>query len=177
MNYNFIVNPSTNRKVSVFSKLGKNIIKNYIYNNSLHGGSGLLEVPEVYLALGKGPLEFPPKDFSKFTPTEEGFLKLLHKNDRHIYKIGTIRCIMDLKKKYGKLTNELLGKSEFDADLTKCEINYLDILNKYNNIKWDTSGKWSIVNIPGIGNYQYVESGTGTILENEMIILGFDNVC
>ena len=81
------------------------------------------------------------------------------------------------KKKYGTLTNELLTKSEFDADLTKCEINYLDILNKYNNIKWDTSGKWSIVNIPGIGNYQYVESGTGTILENEIIILGFDNVC
>ena len=98
MNYNFIINPLTNRKVSVFSKLGKNIIKNYIDNYSIYGGSGLIEVPEVYLALGKGPLKFPPKGFSKFTPTEEGFLNLLHKNGRHIYKIGTIQCVVDLKK-------------------------------------------------------------------------------
>ena len=61
MDYNYIINPLTNRKVSVFSKLGKNIIKNYIYNN-LYGGAstdavakesseliGLNEMPQLCL--------------------------------------------------------------------------------------------------------------------------------
>lgn len=37
MNYNYIVNPITNRKVSVKSRLGKSIIKTYI--NAMNGGT------------------------------------------------------------------------------------------------------------------------------------------
>lgn len=132
-----------------------------------------IKVPDVYLALGKGPLKFPPTDFSKFIPTEDGLLKLLHKNGRYIYKIPTIQCILDLKKKYGILKNQLFNVDGFDHDLTICEGKYLDILNKYNNIEDDIWGRWST--IKEYDNTQVVMGGTGTITDNDTIILGFDN--
>ena len=38
--YNYIINPSTNRKVSIYSKLGQNIISNYMVNVFNLSGSG-----------------------------------------------------------------------------------------------------------------------------------------
>lgn len=38
--YNYIMNPSTNRKVSIYSKLGQNIISNYMVNVFNLSGSG-----------------------------------------------------------------------------------------------------------------------------------------
>ena len=40
MNYNKIINPNTGRKVSIYSNLGKHILKNYIYTLQ-EGGSGM----------------------------------------------------------------------------------------------------------------------------------------
>ena len=41
MSYNYIVNPKTNRKVNIFNKVGKQILKNYvnIWNRHQHGGT------------------------------------------------------------------------------------------------------------------------------------------
>ena len=41
MNYSIIVSPKTNKSVSIFSSLGKNILKKYL--KALIGGAGLSE--------------------------------------------------------------------------------------------------------------------------------------
>jgi len=47
MNYNYIVNPKTNKKISIFNKVGKQILKNYIniWNRHQHGGSDIPPPP------------------------------------------------------------------------------------------------------------------------------------
>ena len=36
--YNFVINPKTGRKVSIYNKLGRNILKNYLLESNMSGG-------------------------------------------------------------------------------------------------------------------------------------------
>ena len=47
-NYNYIINPITNRKINLFSKKGKEILKTYI--NNIYGGS-VVNNPDDYLTI------------------------------------------------------------------------------------------------------------------------------
>ena len=134
MNYNFIINPLSNRKVKITTKLGKQIINNYL-NYQLGG----MHVALIYLGLKK-PLEKIDKDTyewlcNKRLDKPKGFLtliinKLSEQEDDIIVKkridnfIKNIELIKEIKdsdlndlEKKDKLIEILMIDEEYLAEL------------------------------------------------------------
>ena len=117
MNYNFIINPLSNRKVKITTKLGKQIINNYL-NYQLGG----MHVALIYLGLKK-PLEKIDKATyewlcNKRLDKPKGFLTLI------INKLSEQEDDIIVKKRIDNFIKNIeLIKEIKDSDLDDSEKN------------------------------------------------------
>ena len=83
------------------------------------------------------------------------------------YKFPLLEEVLWLKDKWGNLNSELWERDgHFDADLTKVENKYLDIIHKAgNDVNWDTN--FGMI----VGTH-----GHGIIPVENIIVLGYSNV-
>ncbi len=113
--YNFIINPKTNRKVSIFSKLGKKILFNY-FNQSFIGGASSTEkiiVPKI--------IEIHPKQIRLTKPIKNAiskYLRGLAKNDENFFD------------EYLELTGKKAAPAPLNRMERMMEANYDELINQ-----------------------------------------------
>ena len=131
MNYNFIVNPSTKKKISINSKKGKNILKKYI-NNLRGGGKKRIHKNSIKNKLIKNI----KKDvYAKLTCTPFGIgVKAIKPIPKGVNPFKTVRKCWDGFQKIDA------DKVKFTKEMWKYLFNYYYINDDNNKLNLNRNG-------------------------------------
>lgn len=154
MNYEYIINPITKHKTSIYSKKGRSIIKYYI--NQIGGDSSYLlnNLPPtgMWKVLGKkGDLEYQFLEWLNFHKNTDGSIS--SRKEQVTY--GTYKKNGPLIKGYGIITKDNIYKATDYLDGKKFITSTGNV--SYKNKQWRIKGTWNQINSNNHGSYTLVK--------------------